>query len=51
MLASCFSRKIEYYSWHRNTSSLRVSSGKRLVDEFLTNFLLNLVKFQKEVGS
>jgi hypothetical protein len=28
-LASCCSRKIEYYSWCRNTSSSKVSSGKR----------------------
>jgi hypothetical protein len=43
-LASCCSRKIEYYLQHRNTSSLRISSAKRPVELFPTAFLPNLVK-------
>jgi hypothetical protein len=30
---------------------MRVSSGKRPVDEFPADFLLNLARAQKEVGS
>jgi hypothetical protein len=50
-LASCCSRKIEKYVQHRNTSSSRVSSAKRPLDEFPTEFLPNLVRSQKEVSS
>jgi hypothetical protein len=49
-LASCCSRKREQYSWHRNTSSWRVSSGKRPVDLPLSLATL-LVKVQKEFCS
>jgi hypothetical protein len=50
-LASCCSRKIDYYSQCKNTSSLRVSSWMRPVNLLPTTFLPNLVKVQKEVGS
>jgi hypothetical protein len=51
VLAFCCSRKIEHYSWCRNASFSRVSSGKRPVDLLPATLLLNLVKVQKEVGS